>query len=289
MAIPQTQLTDWLGKTSSRDGHIDTQHAQLLAATLDRAPLSIEAGMELPPLWHWCFLLEAAMQSNLGEDGHPKRGDFLPPIDLPRRMWAGSEIVFHSPIAIGEYTSKKSLISDIKQKQGKSGALTFVTVDHELEQDGRLCLSERQTIVFREAAKVNAAMVDSQPKPTKAREFDFSVSLSADPTLLFRYSAATFNAHRIHYDRDYTVREENYPGLLVHGPLLATLLTEQLLQHIGQHIKINHFEFRALAPVYDLTPFLLCGKQTGGSEYQLWVENDAAGICLQASARVDTN
>ena len=286
MAKAQQQLTEWLGKTSSHSGLIESQHAQLLAATLDRDPLSVEAGKVLPPLWHWCFLLEAARQSSLGGDGHPQRGDFLPPVALPRRMWAGSEIEFHRPLIIGHRANKKSRISDITQKQGKSGELVFVTVEHEIDQGGQLCLSERQTIVFREAAQTNKGANKPLPETTAPRESDFSVLWKADPTLLFRYSAATFNAHRIHYDRDYAVQKENYPGLLVHAPLLATLLLEQLHLHIGSDLTLDRLDFRAQAPVYDLTPFRLCGKQSVKNEYQLWVAGDTALPCLQATATI---
>ena len=286
MTKAQRQLSEWLGKTSSRSGLIESQQAQLLAATLDRDPQSVEAGMALPPLWHWCFLLEAARHSSLGGDGHPQRGDFLPPVDLPRRMWAGSEIEFHKPIIIGDRASKQSRISNITQKQGKSGELVFVTVEHEIDQDGQLCLSERQTLVYREAAQMNGAANKPLPETRNPGESDFSVLLKADPALLFRYSAATFNAHRIHYDRDYAVQKEHYPGLLVHGPLLATLLLEQLNRHIGSDLTLDKFDFRAQAPVYDLTPFHLCGKQSAKNEYQLWVADDTALSCLQASATV---
>lgn len=207
-------------------------------------------------------------------------------------MWAGSEIEFHSPIIIGEHASKKSQISDIKQKLGKSGELVFVTVEHETEQSGKLCLTERQTIVFREAAKESNTTDEPSPKPTEPiqpKKSDFSVPFSADPTLLFRYSAATFNAHRIHYDRDYSVQQENYPGLLVHGPLLATLLMERLSRHVAADIKLKRFDFRAQTPVYDLTPFLLCGEKSERDVYQLWVETDTATSCLQASARIEAS
>lgn len=224
------------------------------------------------------------MQSQLARDGHAQRGDFLPPITLPRRMWAGSRITFHKPILIANDASKTSTIENITHKQGKTGELFFVTVKHSISQGKTLCLEEEQDIVYRSAP--SGIQNTAQQRLTElAPDAEFSQQMTADPILLFRYSAITFNAHRIHYDRAYASSEENYPGLLVHGPLLATLLMELFESRVQQATELDEFTFRALSPVYDLTPFLLCGNSSGDL-YSLWISDESGAVYLSAQAKV---
>ena len=280
--------SDWIGKSSERSGSIGLEHSRAVAATLNRSPESMLADQPLPPLWHWCFLGDAVAQSQLAHDGHAQRGEFLPPIELPRRMWAGSRIIFHKPLLIAHEARRLSTIKSILQKKGKSGDLVFITVEHSIFQGNTLCLTEEQDIVYR-APPIGGQEAQTRTAPKSKTESiatpEFSKQLTADTMLLFRYSAVTFNAHRIHYDRDYATQEENYPGLLVHGPLLATMLMELLGNKLDSEKELSEFSFRALAPVYDLTPFTLCGKESGEG-FDLWIRDKQENICMLAEAKI---
>jgi 3-methylfumaryl-CoA hydratase len=289
MITNNNHFEEWLGRSELIRGSISVEQAKAIAATLNKDTASIAKGKPLPPLWHWCFLHNPEPHANLGEDGHVRRGGFLPPIQFPHRMWAGSRVEFLQPIEIGQDAERNSIIRSIQQKQGKSGNLVFVTVQHSLSQAGVTRLIEEQDIVYRESS--NLAKQAKPESDTKHRNSnvtnhgDFEKLLAFDTKLLFRYSAVTFNAHRIHYDREYAVQHENYPGLLVHGPLLATILADLLIEaRAGTGLK--SFSFRALAPVFDLTPIRLHGKKQNTDEYSLWVSNSENTICMQASAQV---
>src|SRR5690554_4598874 len=212
----------WVGRTEVRHDHIHASAVEALAATLDlsRAP---GIGDPLPPGWQWLFFNPVARRSELGTDGHPARGGFLPPIELPRRMWAGSRIQYLADLPIGEPASRQSRIAKVVNKTGKRGALWFVTVEHITRHGDTVCIQEEQDIVYREATPPGSPT----PKPSPYEETaQFSEEFTPDTTLLFRYSALTFNGHRIHYDQEYARNEEGYPGLVVHGPLTATLLQQ---------------------------------------------------------------
>ncbi|MEO1200600.1 MAG: MaoC family dehydratase N-terminal domain-containing protein, partial [Pseudomonadota bacterium] len=208
------------------------------AALFDRTA-DIACGDVLPPLMHWLYFHTPVAQSNLGSDGHERLGRFLPPIPFHRRMWAAGTIRFHEPLRFGGAAEKRSTIADIAFKSGRTGPLCFVDVDHVFLQDNRACIEERQTIVYRDRG-LPLAGIENTPE-------DMSDGLSCDATLLFRYSALTHNAHKIHLDRDFCRDVEGYPGLVVHGPLLATLLCERAAQ-LGQ---ITSFSFRAEAPIFE--------------------------------------
>lgn len=273
----------WIGRQRSHTELLHPFPLKGLAATLDKSATELVSGCEIPPLWHWLYFLEPALQGTLDADGHPCRGEFLPPSKLPRRMWAGSRLQFLHPLYCGREASQHSRIKSVVSKQGKTGPLLFVTVSHAIHQDDRHCLSEEQDIVFRGQAGTGSTIETS----TADLSPDFQLSVAPDPTLLFRYSALTFNAHRIHYDRDYAVKVENYPGLVVHGPLMATLMLELLRANTRAHA-ITSFSFRALAPVFDLQPFRVCAcHPDAGGECQLWVENNTGGVCMQARASLD--
>ncbi|MCY4296414.1 MAG: MaoC family dehydratase N-terminal domain-containing protein [Gammaproteobacteria bacterium] len=290
MAEPAGNFDAWLGRTETRGDTIDPKPALGLAALLDwpDSPVVSETpGAPLPPLWHWCYFLETARQSEIAADGHARRGGFLPPIDLPRRMWAGGRFRFHHPLRIGESVIRRSRIESIEQKQGRSGPLAFVRVAHEYESPAGLAFSEAQDIVYRGAEPVAGATGQAARK-TAANdlEADFQRETQAGAVMLFRYSALTFNAHRIHYDRDYARDIEGYPGLVVHGPLLATLLLDELLRQYP-HRELREFSFRALAPVFDTDPLRLCGTRPGaGGECALWVANSAGSTCLRGEAKL---
>lgn len=250
---------------------------------MDRDDTSFSLGDALPPLWHWLYFLEAAKQSALAEDGHPHRGDFLPPIPLPRRMWAGSRLNFIRPLLVGEAIQRTSTIRSIKLKKGRSGDLGFVCVAHELSDRSGVVLQEEHDIVYRDMPSGNA----SAKSPVKAdQDSDYSRTVTPDSTLLFRYSALTFNAHRIHYDRAYAKDVESYPGLVVHGPLLATFLLELLLDNFPEAI-LTGFSFKAMKPVFDIESFTVCGNSpdnTGNAK--LWIADNAGNLCMEARAEL---
>lgn len=261
-------FADWIGRRERIEDELDLFPARAAAAMLDRTDLDLRSGSALPPLWHWFYFLASVPQSRLAADGHPERGGFMPPIALPRRMFAGSSMRFHRPLRLGRSAERSAEIRDVQLKSGRSGQLAFVTVDYQLSQDGELCIEERQDIVYREAGTaVPVPTPIAWPDPelgTWVRDF------KADPRLLFRFSALTFNAHRIHYDRAYAQDEEGYPGLVVHGPLTAMLLAD--LVHRNDPRRIASFSFRGAAPLFDLAPFRLLGRPTGAA-----VELEACG------------
>ena len=253
----------WIGRREVTDDELALAPALAAAATLDDTATHFERGSALPPLWHWFYFLPRAAQAQLDVDGHPRRGGFMPPVPCPRRMFAGGRTRYHRPLLIGQPARREALIRDVREKSGRSGSLAFVSVRYNFYQDGELCIEEEQDIVYREPGPAVA-----RPQViawTPLGEGTWSRIVTPDPKLLFRFSALTFNAHRIHYDRPYATEEEGYPGLVVHGPLTAVLLMELLRTHAGRPVR--SFSFRGLAPLFDLAPFrVLC---TGGKDGQM--------------------
>lgn len=245
-----------------------------LAATLDREP---PEGLEVPPLWHWLYFLPTHKMSELAVEGHAEKGGFLPPVDLPRRMWAGGRLEFFDSLRIGDTAARTSRIADVREKQGRSGRLVFVVVRHEIHTSRGLAITEEHDIVYREHASG-----ETQP-PQAPGDATWERVIEPTDVLLFRYSALTFNSHRIHYDRRYTVEEEHYPGLIVHGPLIATLLLEQAREKLP-HVRVTHFEFRAVSPLFDTEPFLICGKPDGENAH-LWARTQSGRLAMTATAR----
>lgn len=244
-------LRDWIGRRQTVVDDISLGPARRLLATLDDVETRLEAGDPLPPLWHWIYFLPDAPMSKVAPDGHAQRGDFLPPSPLPRRMFAGTEVEFHAPLPLGAPARLEAEVVDVQEKSGKAGDLLFVTVRRRVFAEATLALEERQTIVYRGAGAPTPAP-EAKPLPP-APAGAWTREIKADPVLLFRYSALTFNGHRIHYDRPYAMNEEGYPGLVVHGPLLATLLMELVRRNAQRPVK--SFAFRARAPIFDTAPF----------------------------------
>lgn len=257
-------ISDWIGRMEESDELIALGPVQAAAAMLDNTSQEYKTGSPLPPLWHWFFFVPRVAQSGLGDDGHPKRGGFMPPIDLPRRMFGGARVRFVRPLIIGEPAHRRSMIRDISEKSGRSGKLAFVTVAHEIEQASGICVKEEQDIVYREVGGRVAPPAVLAPAP--AEESPWSRTVQPDPMLLFRFSALTFNAHRIHYDRDYAMNVEGYPGLVVHGQLAAVLFAELVRASVTHPIAA--FSFRVRAPLFDLAPFRIIGS-LNGSRVQL--------------------
>ncbi len=237
-------LPGWIGRSESVRDQIAPGPFRRLAAMLDRTEEN-----EAPPLGHWLCFLPSASQSEIGADGHPKRGGLVPPIDLPMRMAAGSRVQFHATIPFGAEVTRISTIANVSEKSGRTGRLAFLTIRHQVSVGETLAVTEDADIVFREKSG-NAGPLP----PGERREAQVSRTIRPTAALLFRFSALTYNAHRIHYDRDYAMKEEGYPGLVVHGPLLATLLVDHFRRH-RPHAKLATFDFRAQRPVFDLAPF----------------------------------
>jgi 3-methylfumaryl-CoA hydratase len=265
-------LRSWIGKTRESVDEISPRLAASLAAVLDE-DCNLEVGDEAPPCIQWCLSPDIIPMSGLGPDGHPARGGFLPPVPLPRRMWAGGQLAFTGDLLVGDEVRRKSFISDVSLKEGRSGSLIFVAVKHEYYTPRGLALSERHDIVYRELESKTA--VAKPADPLAGLEPDLSFSVNATPTLLMRYSAVTFNGHRIHYDRDYCRNEENYPGLVVHGPLQATCLLRLAHKMNGGRFPSN-FSYRGLNPLFDGAAFSVNIKNAGDQQ-QLWAA-DAMGL-----------
>ena len=265
-------LSQWIGRSEERTERLAPFPATALAATLNHGDAPYDKGSALPPLWHWLHFLPVSPLDEAGPDGHPARGGFLPPVPLPRRMWAGSRLEFHKPLHIGEKCRRTSTVSNVEHKTGKSGHLVFVTVRHQVFGEGGPAISEEQDIVYREAVPAGAPSPADVKPPALA---GWSFPITPDPVLLFRYSALTFNSHRIHYDLDYATREEGYPGLVVHGPLIATLLLDGL-RRANPEAHVTRFAFRAVAPIFHIDPFAVHGALVGPGNARLWAEKHGA-------------
>ena len=280
-------LHDWLGRSETLEDVVTAAPFSALSATLDHDPARPAVGTELPPLWHWLYFLPMPRQSEIGPDGHAKRGGFLPPVPLPRRMWAGGQFQFHSPLRVGDSLRRISTIESISEKSGRTGALIFVKVRHEIHANGATApsLTEHHDIVYREAAKPGDPPSVSQAAPASAWEKKWI----PDEVLLFRYSALTFNGHRIHYDRRYVTEVEGYPGPIVHGPLIATLLIELLREQMPA-ARIATFEFRAMRAMADMNHFFVCGApQTDGKTVRLWARDHEGWLAMDATASMQTD
>ncbi len=276
-------LTSWIGRSETLHDHIGATPVMALAATLDHPAANVMAGTPLPPLWHWLYFLPMHRQSEIGADGHAKRGGFLPPVPLPRRMWAGSQFEFRAPVRVGDNVARTSTIADVTTKEGRTGQLVFVRVRHELrcDRDTDPALVEYHDIVYREARRADDVAPPPQPAPGGA---DWQREIVPDDVLLFRYSALTFNGHRIHYDRRYVTEVEGYPGLIVHGPLIATLLMD-LLRRQAPDAEVASFRFKAVRPTFDLHPFAVNGAlQVDGKTVRLWAEDHEGWLTMDATA-----
>ena len=285
-------LQAWTGRSETLDDVVTATPYAALSATLDWPAATgahkdragrPAAGTALPYLWHWLYFLPIYPQSEIGADGHAKRGGFLPPVPLPRRMWAGSDFEFHEPLLVGDALSRTSTIVDIKEKSGRTGNLIFVKVRHEIRRNGAqtVALTEHHNIVYRDSPKP----ADVTPPPQAApAECAWQRNIVPDDVLLFRYSALTFNGHRIHYDRKYVTEVEGYPGLIVHGPLIATLLMD-LLRRQKPDAQVARFEFKAVRPTFDIHPFSVHGQPSDdGKTVRLWGRDHEGWLTMDATA-----
>ncbi len=273
-SLNKPRLQEWIGKSETVTDTLHPAQARLMQATLDRQP-TFEKNAPLPPLWHWAYFHSGVPLSGLGRDGHPELGTFLPPVDLPHRMWAGSRLTFAQPILLGDTITKTSTIKNVTIKSGRSGTLCFVTVEHVFKTpDDTLCISEEQDIVYK-ADPAPDALLPSPPEPPKNSLSNETITPST--IQLFRYSALTFNSHRIHYDREYCKAVEGYPGLVFHGPLAATLLADMACRK-ANHAPLKSFNFRAMSPLFDTSPFTIHSDGKG----ILWAQNPQGTLSMKA-------
>ena len=276
-------LRSWQGRTESIEDLITSAPMRALSATLDRSDADPTHGTELPPLWHWLYFLPHHAQSEIGVDGHAKRGGFLPPVPLPRRMWAGGRLHWHAPLKVGDAVKRTSTILSVTHKTGRTGDLVFVVVKHDIHNASGLCVSEEHDIVYRPAAQKGELSPAPIPAPQKSK---WQRDVVPDAVLLFRYSALTFNGHRIHYDRSYVTEEEGYPGLVVHGPLIATLLVDLVRRNTDR--KMQSFEFKALRPTFECADsriLRVSGEpQQDGNTIALSAQDHEGWLTMQATA-----
>jgi len=283
MGTELDRLAEWIGRSETAHDIIVPTPVAALTATLDHPAAPVVPGTPLPPLWHWLYFLSLHRQRDLGPDGHALRGGFLPPVPLPRRMWASSEFEFRSPIRVGDQVERRSTIADVRHKQGRTGELVFVKVGHEFRCNGAAdpALIEFHEIVYREAARPGDVEPPPQAAPAGAA---WQRELVPDDVLLFRYSALTFNGHRIHYDRRYVTEVEGYPGLVVHGPLIATLLMD-LVKREAPGADVAGFRFRAVRPTFDGRPMRVNGApQPDGRTLRLWAQDDGGWLTMDGTA-----
>ncbi|MCW5320584.1 acyl-CoA dehydrogenase [Verminephrobacter aporrectodeae subsp. tuberculatae] len=277
------QLQTWQGRTETCCDTFHDAPVRGLSATLDRDDPAPQAGAPLAPLWHWLYFLPQPRHSGIGPDGHPLRGGFLPPVPLPRRMWAGGRLHWQAgnPLRVGDVVERRSCIASVTHKAGRTGDLLFVLVRHALHNAAGLALTEEHDIVYRAAARPGEPAPAPQAAPQDAA---WQRVVVPDSVLLFRYSALTFNGHRIHYDRHYATAAEGYPGLVVHGPLIATLLLD-LLRREMPHAVPTGFAFKAVRPMFDLHPLHLHARPAAdGRSVDLWASDPAGGLTMQATA-----
>lgn len=270
----------WIGKQLVTDALVTAYQADALAATLDRDDPLFREGDPIPPGWHQFYMREVVKLRDTAPDGHPKRGDFLPPIDLPRRMWAGTEATYHKPIHVGERIRNTTTIEAVTPKTGKTGALVFLRLVHEIAGENGVATTEIQNVVYREEAKPGAVAPEPPPAPGEAV---WKRAIHPTEVLLFRFSALTMNSHRIHYDRSYVTEVEKYPGLLVHGPLTQTLLLDLFRREMPTTL-LKQFNVRAISPLYDIADFTVEGASDGDGRANLWALNPDGRLAMSAEA-----
>jgi len=267
--------TDWIGRSETVADRLDPALAERVRVTLGGAPLT--QNDPLPHLWQWAFFQNPVGMDGLGVDGHPQRGGFLPVAENRNRMWAGGRVVFHQPLRVGVNASRTSTVSAVEEKVGRTGALLFVTVKHQYRQDGILAIDEEQDIVYR------------APSPPKlsgtvlAPEAQWHDTVEPSAELLFRYSAVTFNTHRIHYDVPYVTQEEGYPGLVVHGPMIATRMLAAFVQ-ANPTLRVTRQAYRGLRPLISPAPFNVAGRIVAPGRADAWAEQDGT---LAHQAEID--
>lgn len=280
MSAELEKLKDWIGRRESAVDYVTVPLVHRLAATLDRDDPFPKIGDPLPIGWHAVLFPRVVRHSQLGPDGHPRRGDFLPPVPLPRRMFAGKRVSFSGELRVGDEVRRESVIQDVAIKRGRTGQMVFVTVKSDLYGPRGLALTEEQDIVYREAPAPGEPSPAPQPAPGRAV---WSRVFTPDPVLLFRYSALTFNGHRIHYDLPYVTQVEGYPDLVMNGGLTTLLLFELARTHASA--PIAYFSSRNVRPLFVNRPIALGGEPSADNKTaKLWALDDRGALALTAEA-----
>lgn len=276
--MSEINLQDWVGNTEEVKDRIYPTPVKALALTLNDPNLEVSEGAPLPEIWHWLYFLPMVAQSEIGVDGHPKRGGFLPPIALERRMWASGQLIFNQNLLIGDEITRTSKIIKISEKEGKAGKMVFVTVKHSIRSERGVAVEEEQNIVYLPMPKI---YIPAPPNPAPDN-LEWKNEYPIDPVLLFRFSALTFNAHRIHYDIHYANEIEKYPGLVVHGPLQALLLLGAACKR-NPDKKPARYEFRAVRPLFNFDQLYIGGRMRTDGGPDLYTINTDGNITMQAA------
>ena len=273
------RLSRWIGNKETAGDVLVSSPLERAAATLDRNDPSPADGDPVPPGWHWFYFLPSARQSEISEDGHPQLGGFLPPVPLPQRMWAGGRMTFKRSLKVGEAATRRSEIIKVQPKSGRSGQLVFVTVRHTISGTNGPATVEEHDIVYREEAKPGAPAAAPISAPQRA---NWSRIIAPDPVLLFRFSALTFNGHRIHYDRTYCETEAGYPGLVVHGPLTFILLLDLVRRELPEAL-LKSVDYRMMQPLFDIHRFTVNGARTDGGMLEMWAADHEGTLATKAT------
>ena len=275
-------LKKWIGEKETAIDYVTVPTIHRLSALLDRDDPFPRIGDPLPIGWHAILFPRVVRQSQIGPDGHPARGDFLPPVPLPRRMFAGKTVTFASDLRVGDEVRRESVIQNVELKQGRTGEMVFVTVKTDIHSPRGLAITELQRIVYRDAADRNAKPTPSQAAPAPAK---WGKIVTPDTVMLFRFSALTFNGHRVHYDLPYVTQVEGYPGLIVNGNLTTLMMFEIAREHAGR--PIARFSSRNVSPLFVGRPLHVCGAPADDNKtVKLWVTNDQGGLALTADAEL---
>lgn len=274
-----TELHEWVGRERIEEDVITLATARGMVALLDRDPDAVGEGWPLPECWHWLYFKPLAPRSELGEEGHARRGGFLPPVPLRRRMWAGGRLRFLRPLAVGDRVTRRSRILSVTEKEGRTGRLVFVIVGHVVDGPAGPAVEEEQDLVYREAPRPGEPLPEGEDPPGEAT---WAEPFLPDAVTLFRFSALTFNAHRIHYDHPYATQVEGYPALLVHGPLIALLMLDAAKRHRGRPPAA--FAYRGVAPLFNDEPFTLCGLPAGdGEQAEVWAAGRSGRVAMRGT------
>jgi len=267
------QLSRWIGAERREQDRVDLFPVRAMSALLDRDPASVSEGDPLPPGWHWLLFRTPVLRGETGPDGHERRGAFLPPVPLPRRMWAGGSLSFSRPLRVGDRVERVSRVRSVEFKEGRSGPLAFVSVDHEVTGPGGVAVREVQDLVYRGGGGPSR---DAPASPPSGPQWSRSVTL--DEAALFRFSALTFNGHRIHYDHPYATGVEGYPGLVVHAPLVALLLLEEA---VAAGVIPVEFRYRARSPHFCGRPLHLQGRRGAEGGARIWATDPEGGLVME--------
>jgi len=277
------EFAGWVGKSMTVDDEITLSAVRRMAAMLDLDPMQFERGREIPPHWHSMFFTPNARRSQIGHDGHPKKGEFLPPIPLPRRMFVGRTATFPGDLRVGDQAQKRSEIIGIEQKHGRSGTLVFLKVRHTIEVDGKPTVIEQQEVVYRDAPDNKAKAAPAAPTPAPVpTDNDWSATYEMDPVLLFRYSALTWNGHRIHYDADYARREEGYPACVMNGALTVHLVIDEALKR-GNNRRLKGLSAKLMSPLFVGNKLVIGGRAQQGDLVEAWAGNEQGALAARVT------